>query len=339
LYEGREPVRPAGWLSWHVHVPADAGGTDRLTPLVQEHLPALIAPLRSAGLLRGWFFIRYWEGGPHLRIRLLPHPAAGPGATAQALDGAVRRVFAGLPHDGHDPDGYLASIGDLAAASTASDPTVDPSTAARVLPPGVHAAVYVPETDRYGTGAALAATEEVFRHSSELALRAAGSGLDELRTRLLGTEVLLKAAALAGPGVGRGAHPGAGPDGGTDPVLAQLRAHAAYWSRWSRSAPREVFPVADLARHAAEWAELLMARGRVSAAALTARASAVSPWSEALAGLVARPAGTPTGLLISHTHMTLNRLGIFVHDEYILAEVAARLRATAGADTEGARRD
>ncbi|MFD0266130.1 hypothetical protein ACFVGY_05960 [Streptomyces sp. NPDC127106] len=75
--------------------------------------------------------------------------------------------------------------------------------------------------------------------SSELALRAAGSGLDELRTRLLGIEVLLKAA-------------------------------------------------------------------------------------------------TRSGLLISHTHKTLNRMGIFVHDECILAEVAARLPAMAGGGTEGA---
>lgn len=196
---------PDGWLSWHVHVPADAEGTDRLTPLVREQLPALLAPLRAAGLLHRWFFIRYWEGGPHLRIRLLPRPGAGRAATPDALDAAVRRAFADVPRDGHDPEGYLASIGDLAAASVASDPTVDRRVAATVLPPGVHAAGYVPETDRYGTGAALEATEEVFMLSSELALRAAGSGLDELRLRLLGVEVLLKAAASAGVGVPQGA--------------------------------------------------------------------------------------------------------------------------------------
>ncbi|MBW5486819.1 thiopeptide-type bacteriocin biosynthesis protein [Streptomyces bambusae] len=320
---------PAGWLSWHVHVPADAEGTDRLTPLVREQLPALLAPLRAAGLLRRWFFIRYWEGGPHLRIRLLPRPGAGPAGTPGVLDTAVRQAFADVPRDGHDPEGYLASIGDLAAASTASDPTVDRRLATTVLPPGVHAARYVPETDRYGTGAALEATEEVFMLSSELALAAAGSGLDELRLRLLGTEVLLKAAAAAGAG--------APPGGGADPVLGQLRAHADYWSGWSRSAPREVFPAAVLARHAADWAELLVTRGRVSAPALTARRSAGAAWAEALAALL--PLGSAaarSGLLISHTHMTLNRMGIFVHDEYILAEVAARLRATAaGAGTEG----
>ncbi|WP_078851045.1 lantibiotic dehydratase C-terminal domain-containing protein [Streptomyces sp. NRRL S-237] len=115
--------------------------------------PARFHPAR---LLHRWFFIRYWEGGPHLRIRLLPRPDAGRAATPAALDAAVRRAFADVPRDGHDPEGYPASIGDLAAASVASDPTVDRRLAATVLPPGVHAARYVPETDRYGTGAALA---------------------------------------------------------------------------------------------------------------------------------------------------------------------------------------
>ncbi|MFG2229806.1 hypothetical protein ACGFNX_07260 [Streptomyces sp. NPDC048723] len=142
------------------------------------------------------------------------------------------------------------------------------------------------------------------------------------------------------------------PDGGgaSDPVLVQLRAHADYWSGWSRSAPQEVFPTALLARHAVDRVELLVSRGRVSASALTARASAMSPWAEALTALLSlgstAPAGAGgpadtsarSGLLISHAHMTLNHLGIFVQDEYTLAKAAARLlRATAGAGSEGGR--
>ncbi|MFE2853890.1 thiopeptide-type bacteriocin biosynthesis protein [Streptomyces lavendulae] len=307
----------AGWLSWHVHVPADGLGTDRLSPLVRENLPALITPLHEAGLLRRWFFIRYWEGGPHLRLRLLPQP----GARSADLDAAVRRAFADLPRDGHAPQDYLRSVGDLAAASTASDPTVDPRVAATVLAPGVHPALYEPETARYGTGPALEAAEEAFMLSSRLSLRAAGSALDELRLRLLGLEVLLKAAALA-----------PGPLSSGDPVERQLRLHAAYWRGWSRSAPREVFPAQELARRAAEWAAVLTRRTKVSATALAERTSAVSPWAHSLAAALPLATaslgdGAAPGLIVSHTHMTLNRLGIFVHDEYILAEAAAGLRA------------
>ncbi|MFE2270373.1 lantibiotic dehydratase C-terminal domain-containing protein [Streptomyces lavendulae] len=128
----------AGWLSWHVHVPADGLGTDRLSPLVRENLPALITPLHEASLLRRWFFIRYWEGGPHLPLR---------------------QAFADLPRDGHAPQDHLRAVGDLAAASTASDPTVDRRVAATVLAPGVHPALYEPETAPYGTGPALEAAE------------------------------------------------------------------------------------------------------------------------------------------------------------------------------------
>ncbi|WP_328926172.1 thiopeptide-type bacteriocin biosynthesis protein [Streptomyces sp. NBC_00190] len=310
----------SGWLAWHVHVPADGSGTDRISPLVRENLPALITPLREAGLLRRWFFIRYWEGGPHLRIRLLPQAGAQPAE----LDAAVRRAFAGLPSDGHAPQEYLRSIGDLAAASTASDPTVDQRRAGTVLAPGVHPAVYEPETARYGSGTALEASEAAFTVSSELALRAAGSPLDGLRLRLLGVEVLLKAAVLSAP------DPSAG-----DPVVRQLRRHADFWRRWSASAPREVFPSGELARQAARWADVLAGQGGVSARALAERSSAVSPWLESLTALL--PLGVAslgddaeTGLLLSHTHMTLNRLGIFVHDEFILAEAALRLWAASG---------
>ncbi|MFE2245476.1 thiopeptide-type bacteriocin biosynthesis protein [Streptomyces lavendulae] len=92
---------------------------------MRESLPALITALREAGLLRRWFFIRYWQGGPHLRLR---------------------QAFADLPRDGHAPQDYLRAVGDLAAASTASDPTV-------------HPALYEPETAPYGTGPALEAAE------------------------------------------------------------------------------------------------------------------------------------------------------------------------------------
>ncbi|MFD8979867.1 thiopeptide-type bacteriocin biosynthesis protein [Streptomyces sp. NPDC059564] len=233
----------------------------------------------------------------------------------------MRHAFAGLPQDGHAPRDYLRSVGDLAAASTASDPTVDRRVAATVLAPGVHPALYVPETARYGTGPALEAAEEAFMLSSQLSLRAAGSVLDELRLRLLGLEVLLKAAALAPR-----------PEAADDPVERQLRLHAAYWRGWSRSAPREVFPAGELARRAAEWAELLTGRAKVSASVLAGRTSAVSPWAGSLAAALPLATaslgdGAEAGLLISHTHVTLNRLGIFVHDQYILAEAAARLRA------------
>lgn len=80
---------------------------------------------------------------------------------------------------------------------------------------------------------------------------------------------------------------------------------------------------------------MLAGQGGVSARALAERSSAVSPWLESLTALL--PLGVAslgddaeTGLLLSHTHMTLNRLGIFVHDEFILAEAALRLWAASG---------
>ncbi|MEV6737207.1 lantibiotic dehydratase C-terminal domain-containing protein [Streptomyces sp. NPDC051104] len=308
----------AGWLSWHVHGPADGTRTDHLTPLVADNLAELIHTQREAGALRGWFFIRYWEGGPHLRVRLLP----GDGVPAARLDEAVRKAFAALPMEGHRPAEYLLGISALAAASAAGDPSVDARMARTVREPGVYAAVYEPETSRYGSGAALEATEDTFMLSSELALMAARSRLPGLQLQLLGLEIVLKAAALL-----------RGSGGGEDSVPGQLRRHADYWRAWSASAGKDVFPAGPLSEEAARWAVTLRDKAQVTAQRLVNRASLVTRWSDALGNLVSGPIPA-SSLVISHTHMALNRLGIFVHEEFLLVEVARRLWAAQEEDGE-----
>ncbi|KOU13943.1 hypothetical protein ADK52_37315 [Streptomyces sp. WM6372] len=102
-----------------------------------------------------WFFIRYHEGGPHLRIRFR-------GAAA-------------------DVDELAAEIALLAAETI---PVTGPL-------PGRHgevsAARYEPETERYGGPAALPVAEEVFVHSTRAAvaaLRAVPGRADRLRLAL-----------------------------------------------------------------------------------------------------------------------------------------------------------
>lgn len=54
------------WTSLHVFYSADAD------PLIVDTIRPLVAGLREDGLIEGWFFIKYWKGGPHLRLRLKP---------------------------------------------------------------------------------------------------------------------------------------------------------------------------------------------------------------------------------------------------------------------------
>ncbi|MGW7259938.1 lantibiotic dehydratase C-terminal domain-containing protein [Streptomyces sp. NPDC054834] len=303
-----------GWLSWHIHLAADASGADLLTGLVAGPLAGLVAEQLRAGRIRRWFFIRYWEGGPHLRLRILP----APGDHRAALDAAVRSAFHDLPADGHDPAAYLGLVRFAARASLLTDPSVDPRLAAQVRPPGVYGARYTPETDRYGAGAELAASEQVFMISSDLALRCARAGLDDLRRRLTGLEVVLKTAWLAA----------------ADEPDAWLVRYAQFWRDWNARSPAEVFPADAVAERAAAWAAALCERGGITAPALTGRHSPVTAWAAALADLL-DPAGGVTpfraghrgSLCISHSHMTLNRLGLLVHEEFLLIETA-RLLAT-----------
>src|SRR4051812_9895077 len=70
-FSSRSLTRTAGmhesdWVSAHVfyHENLDALLTDAAGPLVAE--------LAGRGLAGAAFFLRYWDGGPHLRFRALP---------------------------------------------------------------------------------------------------------------------------------------------------------------------------------------------------------------------------------------------------------------------------
>jgi thiopeptide-type bacteriocin biosynthesis protein len=54
------------WIAAHIFYYAHADGllTECVSPLVEQ--------MRNQGLVRRFFFIRYWENGPHIRLRLSP---------------------------------------------------------------------------------------------------------------------------------------------------------------------------------------------------------------------------------------------------------------------------
>ncbi|HEV3171677.1 MAG TPA: thiopeptide-type bacteriocin biosynthesis protein [Actinocrinis sp.] len=123
-----------GWTSLHcmLHCAPET---------VDEFLLGDVAPLLDQHGVdqhrADWFFIRYGEGGPHLRIRVR--------GDAVCLAEPLGELAAKLP--------------------TVAGPW--PSTHA-----AVHLVPYVPETRRYGGAAALPIAEDVFVRSTQTALRA-----------------------------------------------------------------------------------------------------------------------------------------------------------------------
>ncbi|MFI1762264.1 thiopeptide-type bacteriocin biosynthesis protein [Streptomyces sp. NPDC020800] len=132
-----EPGHP--WHSLHLALhtggaQTDAFVTDGLAPLMD----GLTADPRA-----DWFFIRYGEGGPHLRIRFRGPLRAG---AAEQLPAALAELAAARPTEFTGP--WPSRHGEV-----------------REVP-------YVPETERYGGPTALPLAEEVFAHSTRAAVEA-----------------------------------------------------------------------------------------------------------------------------------------------------------------------
>ncbi|MFG3052439.1 thiopeptide-type bacteriocin biosynthesis protein [Kitasatospora sp. NPDC048239] len=128
------------WQSLHLALHTTREDTDSF---LTDDLAPLLDDLTGQHPGAHWFFIRYGEGGPHLRIRLRGTPAARP--PAEELAAALARLAAGRTAvDGPWPSRHGE----------------------------VQAVPYRPETERYGGPAALPIAEEVFIHSSRAAVHA-----------------------------------------------------------------------------------------------------------------------------------------------------------------------
>ena len=153
-----------GWLSLHLF---DGGDLDRL--LLDGVVP-FTKRLRAERLARRMFFLRYWNGGPHLRLRLEVGPASS-GEVAAMAEAALAPLMrtAQAPADSV---AYSARVATLAAASSAaaaralaSDEALEPPQ-----PPGaIQVRPYLFDSARYGEGAR-DVVEAHFCESSELAL-------------------------------------------------------------------------------------------------------------------------------------------------------------------------
>ena len=113
-----------------------------------------------------WYFLRYWETGPHLRVRV---------RNAQNVDKIQRQLE------------ELIEAQDFAQQQSEPD----------WLPHGnVREVEYVPETERYGGPQALPIAEEVFCHSTEVAVAVLKATHTDLRDLLDHYTETLKAQGL-----------------------------------------------------------------------------------------------------------------------------------------------
>nr|WP_237555149.1 lantibiotic dehydratase C-terminal domain-containing protein [Streptomyces sp. SID4948] len=131
-------------------------------------VPAVVDDARRRGLADRFFFIRHWQSGPHLRLRLR---AAAPDAEPELralLETNAAEFFGSL-----SPATPMTArqYGELAARLAVMEPGTE---AGRLAPNDSLAFIpYRPETAKYGRGPALSAAEACFCLCSEQALAAA----------------------------------------------------------------------------------------------------------------------------------------------------------------------
>jgi hypothetical protein len=128
-----------------------------------------------------WFFIRYAEGGPHLRIRV----GSGALSVYERLRERATAECARLADEGADAD-WIASV----RYADRDGRYFDPGTQAEIA--------YEPETERYGGPHALVENERLFRVSTAIAIRAVElTGPDLQKRARLAIDLMLVSAAAA----------------------------------------------------------------------------------------------------------------------------------------------
>ncbi|QQQ79270.1 lantibiotic biosynthesis protein [Saccharothrix sp. 6-C] len=184
-----EPVRD--WVGAHVFHRGDQDllVTGAMAPVCED--------LTRTGRARGWFFLRYWEGGPHVRLRVL---AKAPAEVRSAVARSCARHLADHPSP---PGGWSQGEYEAVARRRAEDEHLTGWDRRLREVDTVEFVAYEPDHRAYGDGRALRAVERHFTDSSRVAVhlltappdRRAGAALAMLTLALAVCEPDLDRAA------------------------------------------------------------------------------------------------------------------------------------------------
>jgi Lantibiotic biosynthesis dehydratase C-term len=272
------------WNTWHLHLDTPAvTAADRV-------LLRVIEPVVTQWN-RPWFFLRYWQGGPHLRLRiadLTEDEAARVETTLQEL-----LAQHGVPAAGEeivDPDAYADQAGRHARGETVENRTVH-----TLRPLGVYPQSYAPEFERYGGRSVMAASEHLFQQSSELVCAAVAHGPSLAARRGIARHLTRAAAMTLGSEIDQA-------------VFYAIGQHS--WTAWARS-----YGFAD------STIDAVTDRARAIPRDDTDLPGWAAGWQDQVSGLVnhleAHGNPIPGAVVSSHVHMTHNRLGLSILDELL----------------------
>lgn len=294
------------WQAVHAYCQAD---TDRL---VVEGLAPAMAAIKAEGWVEGWFFVRYWHGGPHLRVRLRGCDD-GLDQASRVLTRRLAEVlgqievetplqaeafYAGFRHHGDLPlDEGWHEHGEIVVRD------------------------YEPELERYGGALAMPVAEQLFQVSSEIALAVVGATRSEQARSAVALDLFR--------GLVRGLYPDAAAQ------IAWLREYATMWRFLDGSVARGSTAIRDAAE-----VTFVGNAGRLMPSTTTDRMPGVASWQRAVQRVAAWLRGrddltaSPDAILVSQLHMMANRLGLNASDEFYLAWLASMALAAPAARTD-----
>ncbi|MGH3829697.1 MAG: lantibiotic dehydratase C-terminal domain-containing protein [Pseudonocardiaceae bacterium] len=321
------------WISAHLF---HRGSLDEL---ITGAVAPLVEELTRSGALGGFFFLRYWEGGPHLRLRLRP---SSPGHTVPVRAALLERATRYLTDHPSPPapasyttEAYRAMAQRVAHAERLSyhDSQLHPDDTVEFIP-------YRPEYHAYGRRPALTAVETHFTESSAIALGLLTAGTSPAQRHAAALAMLMLTLAVCEPNLARVASRlRAVPADhiqrltAADPAARALQDSYRNNGHALREQARDLWARAGrpcqtpLSGHLAGWLHAIRtlhtqlttahAQGRFSPTdslfPLTRLTRAVSSQSPAVAQVVLRC-----------THLLCNRLGIHTTAEAHLASLVAR---------------
>lgn len=188
------------WHCWHAYLPHSQ---------VNDFLIALLAQQRSRIEAHDVFFLRYWQGGPHVRVRFRLEAAEAAEVSSQLADlmPAFSQQDKSEYTDQVEAQEHLARL--------------EKEIVAAPRPPGtIEAQSYVPEYAKYGGTVGVAIAEDLFCSGTcavlELLAATEGRPFDPL-----GAGMGLTVEELAGAGLDRGE------------LVPFLRRYAELWMRYA----------------------------------------------------------------------------------------------------------
>lgn len=210
------------WFSLHVFI-FDSGQALRF---LREWLTPQIKNLIQQKLIVHWFFIRYWDGGPHLRLRFAVRQLSDLVNFQRQLGDimgayqSVRPLTREAYYGAHKFDGDVVNVESLAWYGDGAVVPID----------------YEPETVRYGGQRALRVNERLFHVSSNIALRLCAA-TDRTQQQHLAAAMLLMAAGYLAF------------DKSWSHASSFFGNYASYWRRYSETAAAAELAAGEKADH------------------------------------------------------------------------------------------